>query len=150
MHQRDDWGLGGGRRVPTGTHKCIRECMDILYFNCVHAYFYFFFKLVKTCHVLSSVRGAVDTNPNKTQSLPPEAQEVDSRERNIMQHGECWAEGKPGWLQWHHGASLIPPGGKEQWTSWRRGSLSHILKDVQECNGKRRMGRTSEKRAQYN
>lgn len=44
---------------------------------------------MKICHVLGSVKGAVDANPNKTESLPQEVQEIDSRERNIMQHGEC-------------------------------------------------------------
>lgn len=58
--------------------------MDILYFiiyNYVHTHFLFFFKLVKICHVLGSVRGAVNANPNKTESLPPEVQEVDSKEK---------------------------------------------------------------------
>lgn len=62
----------------------------VLYHIQLCAYLFSFFKkLVKICHVLGSVRGAVDANPNKTESLPPEVQEVDSRERNIMQHGEC-------------------------------------------------------------
>lgn len=66
--------------------------MDILYFiiyNCVHTSSFFKKKIMKICHVLGSVKGAVDANPNKTESLPQEVQEIDSIERNIMQHGEC-------------------------------------------------------------
>lgn len=60
--------------------------------------------LVSTCSVPGSVRGAVGTNLNKTECLPPPPpqaliEQEAAKERIIVGHGQCCAKEKHEWLQ---------------------------------------------------